>query len=864
MTSKKSTGKLEIDVQKLRDEGNWKKLIELTEGGKIGINDQLGNFLLGEAKLEQYLEEHMPYDASSDVIAASKTGLSEAKQFLTLSAGIEGSRTTGSMDAQLLLAKLHFACGEYNEALQFLSEAGLDQLTEKPLPVRSLKIIAESFAVQALALEKIPVGTSFGKTPESKEQQLLKSMETAGDIALLYLQEQDKLQGQSNWSIATSGSNSPLPPLNEQRIGMLLETALLRAPLIHIKAQKWSEAIARYRTVLRAMESSATQTLRLTFARQLAEVLLRKMCQGNYWAVSSAKGPNSHWKSKYYTGSSLFSPRDVNEEVFLLLLLSEAMAVRDAVLSQSPEFRDLRKASMRNATVVYDLLIVCCIQHGQTAMLCESLERALKFSFEDAHIWSQFSYSLIAAGKFNKAVLVLKEVARLCPSNPLPCLMAAKVCLEHLNLIDDGFNLATEAVRRAVKQDSNISSRACLIRGVACFIKWRQSRIQPLKQNWMTECLKSLRESADHDPHDHLVHFYLALTHSFCRQVTQALTEVRMALRLRGEHLPSLLLLSLLLSTSAASPSSQISSSSTANGDDEEESHVNQCQGALSLAEATLEEYPNNFDLLYIKTLLEERCFGGEVALGTAKHMLALWKQLYEDSSSGGPVASESNPNNVSHSYSNYDTRSLAMSAISAQHISNDANERESSIYAQSVAAARAEQALSDVTSSMCSSLPKPGPAWHVQLKIWLLTGELYVRLGKCEEALACAQEAALLSPASHHVMYLRGLIHESKNEFAEAKTYFKNATSLSPFHIPSLQHLGLCVHYLGSHRLAEKTLRETVRLDPVAENSWYNLGKVLEAMGDYDLAARSYSTALEVQKSSPVAPFSAVPLCFE
>lgn len=92
------------------------------------------------------------------------------------------------------------------------------------------------------------------------------------------------------------------------------------------------------------------------------------------------------------------------------------MAVRDAVLSQSPEFRDLRKASMRNATVVYDLLIVCCIQHGQTAMLCESLERALKFSFEDAHIWSQFSYSLIAAGKFNKAVLVLKVCQSIDPS----------------------------------------------------------------------------------------------------------------------------------------------------------------------------------------------------------------------------------------------------------------------------------------------------------------------------------------------------------------------------------------------------------------------------------------------------------------
>lgn len=73
------------------------------------------------------------------------------------------------------------------------------------------------------------------------------------------------------------------------------------------------------------------------------------------------------------------------------------------------------------------------------------------------------------------------------------------------------------------------------------------------------------------------------------------------------------------------------------------------------------------------------------------------------------------------------------------------------------MAAARAEQALSDVTSSLCSNLPRPGPqrAWHVQLKIWLLTGELYVRLGRCDEAMACAQEASALNPASHHVMYL-------------------------------------------------------------------------------------------------------------
>ena len=82
------------------------------------------------------------------------------------------------------------------------------------------------------------------------------------------------------------------------------------------------------------------------------------------------------------------------------------------------------------------------------------------------------------------------------------------------------------------------------------------------------------------------------------------------------------------------------------------------------------------------------------------------------------------------------------------------------------MAAARAEQALSDVTSSMCSNLPRPSPAWQIQLKIWLLTGELYIRLGKCEEALGCAQEAANLSPASHHVMYLVRLVAIQQIEF--------------------------------------------------------------------------------------------------
>ena len=66
--------------------------------------------MLGEAKLEQYLEENAPYDIATGVSRA-KVGLNEAKQYLTLPAGEDDSRIRRSMDAELLLAKLHFACG---------------------------------------------------------------------------------------------------------------------------------------------------------------------------------------------------------------------------------------------------------------------------------------------------------------------------------------------------------------------------------------------------------------------------------------------------------------------------------------------------------------------------------------------------------------------------------------------------------------------------------------------------------------------------------------------------------------------------------------------------------------------------------
>lgn len=47
------------------------------------------------------------------------------------------------------------------------------------------------------------------------------------------------------------------------------------------------------------------------------------------------------------------------------------MAVRNTVLSQSPEFRDIRLSAFQEAVTVYDLLAVATVRWGQTALLQE-------------------------------------------------------------------------------------------------------------------------------------------------------------------------------------------------------------------------------------------------------------------------------------------------------------------------------------------------------------------------------------------------------------------------------------------------------------------------------------------------------------
>jgi len=57
-------------------------------------------------------------------------------------------QTGMSIDSHMLLAKLCYACGHYDEAMQHCTDAKLNSVIQTDLQIRNIRILAESFAIK--------------------------------------------------------------------------------------------------------------------------------------------------------------------------------------------------------------------------------------------------------------------------------------------------------------------------------------------------------------------------------------------------------------------------------------------------------------------------------------------------------------------------------------------------------------------------------------------------------------------------------------------------------------------------------------------------------------------------------------------
>ncbi|XP_056867634.1 tetratricopeptide repeat protein 7B isoform X1 [Takifugu flavidus] len=957
MTARKSGSRLETEIERCRSECQWDKIPELVRqlSAKLISNDDLGELLLGECKLQTYLKENPLKQGASP--RGPRPKLVEVRKHLTAALDRGNLKADYLQEASLLMAKLCYVEGEYRDALGHYGKVSLDDMQLVGAPVYRLSMIAEAYATKGLCLEKVPAASpslsnkntgspSSVKSTSDREQEIITCYEKSGDIALLYLQEAEKALSAG----IQNRSPKPGPTSQDIELGYFLETGLQRAHVIHFKNGNLTRGVGRFREILRAVESRTTQSLRMTIARQLAEILLRGMCEQSYWSpledpptVSPLDDPTrqGHVLSKnyslsrrprVYSGENLFCPQENTEEALLLLLISESMANRDAVLSRIPEHNNDRIISLQSASVVYDLLTIALGRRGQYEMLSECLERAMKFAFEEFHLWYQLALSLMAAGKSARAVKVLKECIRLKPDEPTIPLLAVKLCVGPLHWLDEGESFAKMVIDMGEKA-AEFRAKGYLAVGLVYSLKATDASLRSTQEEYQRKALGAFQRAQSLSPTDHLAAFYLALQLAVSRQIPEALGYVRQALQLQGDDVHSLHLLALLLSA---------------------QKHYHD---ALNIIEMALSEYPENFNLLYTKVKLESMCRGPEEALLTCKHMLQIWKSFYNltnpsDSGRGSSLLDRaitdrrqlnamtlpdfSDPETVSGSSSSRSgseqlspvspstistfssplsspmssplsspsspvftfqplpppispsflcptplpptptrTRTQSFSThITLRQLSSTSGLQDAnihgfpymfsvcSVHATSIAASRVEQALSEVASSLQSSAPKQGPLhpWMTLAQIWLHAAEVYISMSKPAEAAACTQEASNLFPTSHNVLYMRGQIAELRGNMDEAKRWYEEALSINPTHVKSMQRLGLILHQLQRYSLSEKVLRDAVQVNSTAHDVWNSLGEVLQAQGNTAAATECFITALELEASSPILPFTIIP----
>uniref|UniRef100_A0A8C5GNR0 Tetratricopeptide repeat protein 7 N-terminal domain-containing protein n=1 Tax=Gouania willdenowi TaxID=441366 RepID=A0A8C5GNR0_GOUWI len=836
MTARKSGSRLETEIERCRSETQWDKIPELVRqlSAKLISNDDLGELLLGECKLQTYLKENPIKQGASP--RGPRPKLVEVRKHLTAALDRGNLKADYIQEASLLIAKLCYVEGEYSDALSHYNRLSLDDMQLVGAPVYRLSMIAEAYATKGLCLEKVPVASPALTT--DREQDIITCYEKSGDIALLYLQEAEKVSGIQN------RSPKPGPTAQDQELGFFLETGLQRAHVIHFKNGNLTKGVGRFREILRAVETRTTQNLRMTIARQLAEILLRGMCEQSYWSpledpptVSPLDDPTRqghiHTKNyslsrrpRVYTGENLFCPQENTEEALLLLLISESMANRDAVLSRIPEHNNDRIISLQSASVVYDLLTIALGRRGQYEMLSESC--------------------------LSRAVKVLKECIRLKPDDPTIPLLAVKLCIGPLHWMDEGECFAKMVIDMGEKA-AEFRAKGYLAIGLVYSLKATDASLRSTQEEYQRKALGAFQRSQSLSSTDHLAAFYLALQLAVSRQIPEALGYVRQALQLQGDDVHSLHLLALLLSA---------------------QKHYHD---ALNIIEMALSEYPENFKKLC--SPVNTCCRSGRASTtsptpGTSYSYSSLLDRAIADrrqlNAMTLPDFSDPETGRPKHTHMLSLSLSLSLSlfllslhkAVLYNHMTFLQFSSNWSLHATSIAASRVEQALSEVASSLQSSAPKHGPLhpWLTLAQIWLHAAEVYIGMSKPAEATACTQEAANLFPTSHNVLYMRGQIAELRGNMDEAKRWYEEALSINPTHVKTMQRLGLILHQLQRYSLSEKVLRDAVQVNSTAHEVWNSLGEVLQAQGNAAAATECFLTALELEASSPILPFTIIP----
>ncbi|VDM33495.1 unnamed protein product [Hydatigera taeniaeformis] len=848
-TSRSRKSRLELEIEKHRAEGNFNKALELVcafKSERSGLNACLYNLVFCESRLI-LSEKDCTYAIDfKDVEAAVEVALRNADDQYRY-------------EATILKAKISFIQDQYPKVVELLTTGGIDlrRVRIDSYASRFACLLSEGFAMLGIAKERLLPARSNLESDEGIITEIYELYELAGSVCIRYLQE-----------VESSLSDS-LQPIG---LPKSVDTAIRRQVVESLQQNDLTEAVQKFRSLLRYVETPSTKPLRQSLARQLAELLLRVVCTGKYHKYVLSTERELSGKPRRYSADA-YVPDDQLQEAILMLLISEYIASQDVILNRSADLAERRIKTVNETIVIYDLLAIVLVRKGYFSFLSKTLERALKFSYQEFQIWYQFALSL-----YYRAYLVLRECQRIDPNNPSIYLLASSLCLGRLHLIEEGIFFAKNGVEVSSKaEDTYLCARSHLMLGWGYSISARECQMLPRKVELQQQAIEEYTAATKSDPEDYLAWYHLAAELAIKRKIEQALKACQQSILLAPTQPETIRLLALLHTASASLPSSN-SASTTSSSDSGRHAHLHQAVRAL---QSGLADRPHDFSLLFTLAKVEAEFHGPEAGLKVYMHLIDTWcdcfPQFQGQRLETGSTALErlrdaqlvpnENPA-LDPCIPELDCNAMSDGTMDYEHIALLPSNRLEAIFTELASsgggsgAAQNDSPVQPQTISFSGAVGAIFSPQNLLAKILGCMAELYLESGRIEDAQDCVAEAVSLSQINHELLYLRGRIFEATGRLEEARTMYESAIAINPSHVKSLYGLANTLKQSEQYILAEQALRDALAVDSTNSRVWRLLGEVLssgETSNDpasKAIATTAFLSAIELEQTEPLESF--------
>jgi tetratricopeptide (TPR) repeat protein len=598
----------------------------------------------------------------------------------------------------------------------------------------------------------------------------------------------------------------------------LIESAMRSVPFLYLESGDVPSCIRIFRSCLLSSFPFTHQTRQSLFLG-LAQVLLYKACDEQYPPMDT----------KLRKQSDAYIPTNLTDEAILSLLATEGLLSSGGNQKQTKD-------------VIFGLTLAYA-QQANFLPIANLYEKTLPSLPQWRHgtPWLIYAISLIQANQAKDALFAYQQCIDHDPDDPMPYLFAVKVIVNSLpTSFELGIHLARSAIGILLRKVTepkgqitpprqNLIAKAYHLLGLCYYHAALHENSTKQKSEAQLLALESLHRAHQISCHDATILLHLALQYAEIRDLKKSLRFILTALRITKHNDQLWVLFVLVLSA--------------------QQFH----DKAMDACDAALVHFPDHLVLLHLKAKLYQVRNDPNRALSCLLQAMTVFRQQADTSSETCDDVS--------------DVRSADDGFTREAPPQQEVKKKNRKMTAYD----GGDGPIGDTALVRFFATPNCGfellglsaffdDKKRKKTQFWLDAVAFYLHCQDSANAQSCLREAHKVCPYHPDVMFYKAKFAEMEGKgFNELVRLFDLVLLVDSNHTETKMSLASLYLAQGNRAVAENHLTSVVRHAPTCHKAWAMLGTLFLHSKDVQRASECFATALQLEATAPVRPFSTV-----